>query len=172
MISLNLSVPEFSEFPINIQKLYAQFAYYQEFEPNRVIVRQGHHPTYYYMIISGLGLVIEASNTSNEDLVYTPMNMLKRGDSFGELAIINNTKRTASVRVHGNKPLCMLCVNKDDFYRIQGGKNLIDKLNFLQTSVPLLNNIEYPFDLLEKENTKSHVCFSIYYRKGTFFQNF
>lgn len=106
MISLNFSVPEFSELPLRIQKTWARHAFYQEFEPDRVIVRQGHFPTNYYMIVSGKALVIEASaswinkNSSDEDaLVYTPLLTLKRGDCFGELAIINNSKRTSSIKV-------------------------------------------------------------------------
>jgi CRP-like cAMP-binding protein len=168
MISLNFSVPEFSEFPINIQRLYASHSYYQEFEPDRVIVRQGHFPIHYYMIISGVGLVIEASanNIQSEELIYTPKRVLTRGDCFGDRAIINNSKRTASVRVHGNKPLCMLSVDKEGFYLIQGNRNNKDKLDFLLTSVPLLNSIEYPFHLLEKDNRDNRACFSMYYRNG------
>lgn len=96
LISLNFSVPEFSEYPLNIQKMWAQLSFYQEFEPDRVIVRQGHYPTYYYMIISGNVMVIEATSswtrnkTNTDELVYTPKHTLKRGDCFGDLAIINN----------------------------------------------------------------------------------
>lgn len=106
MISLNFSVPEFSELPLRIQRTWAQHAFYQEFEPGRVIVRQGHFPTNYYMIVSGKALVIEAStswitkNSTDEDsIMYTPLLTLKRGDCFGEVAIINNSKRTSSIKV-------------------------------------------------------------------------
>lgn len=128
MISLNFSVPEFSELPIRIQKMWAQRAFYQEFEPERMIVRQGHYPLYYYMVISGKALVIEASTSwttaasnsmklerkasiassndlsnvgpNDEDgLVYTPLSAIKRGDCFGDTAIINNTKRDSSIKV-------------------------------------------------------------------------
>lgn len=110
VISLNFSVPEFSELPIRIQKMWAKRAFYQEFEPDRVIVRQGHYPTYYYMIVSGKAMVIEASTswtskaatgstTDDDGLIYTPLLALKRGDCFGDLAIINNSKRTSSIKV-------------------------------------------------------------------------
>lgn len=60
-----------------------------------------------------------------------------------------------------------MCVDKEDFFRIQGSKSSRDKLKFLKTNVPLLNLVEYPFDELEAENVKTvQVCFSIYFRHG------
>lgn len=113
MISLNFSVPEFSELPIHIQRMWARRAYYQEFETDRVIVRQGHYATYYYMIVSGKAIVIEASASwplpstdpeesnagGGDNLVYTPLRVIKRGECFGEVAIMNNSKRTSSIKV-------------------------------------------------------------------------
>lgn len=63
----------------------------------------------------------------------------------------------------------MLCVDKDDFFLMQGSRNSKDKLKFLKTNVPLLNKIQYPFDKLERDSRKrqhQQACISIYYRKG------
>lgn len=70
-------------------------------------------------------------------------------------------------KVSGNKPLCLLCVEKEDFFLIQGSKSTHDKLKFLKSSVPLLNHVNYPFEAIEAENKrKVQVCFSRYYRNG------
>jgi hypothetical protein len=41
IVSLNFAVPEFSDFPIFMQKQIAKLAVFVEFEPGRVIIRQG-----------------------------------------------------------------------------------------------------------------------------------
>ena len=41
IISLNFAVPEFSDFPIFMQKQIAKLSVFVEFEPGRVIIRQG-----------------------------------------------------------------------------------------------------------------------------------
>lgn len=53
--SLVDSVPEFQDFPVYIQKSIIQRAYFQEFEPGRVIIRQNHRAFNYYFILSGIG---------------------------------------------------------------------------------------------------------------------
>jgi CRP-like cAMP-binding protein len=165
IVALNFSVPEFADFPIYMQNLIASFARYEEFEPGRVIVRQGHYAENFYMIISGNANVIEASQSGHGDEVdLHPISYLKRGDSFGDLAIINNVRRTATVTVHGTRLLCLLAIDKEDFFLIQSPvSNQAQKEQFLRNKVPLLSLLNYP--IAELLNEKK-ACFPIFYRTG------
>lgn len=169
IISLNFSVPEFVDYPIYMQKMIARHAFYQEFEPGRVLIRQGHLPNNYYMIISGSALVIETRTSSlKDDFVYTPVSTLKRGDTFGDQAIINNTTRNSSVTVHGNRPICLLSLDKEAFYLIQTPiSSESQKFEFLTNKVHLLNFVGYPFHKLASDNQTNQAYFSIYYKNGS-----
>ena len=103
IISLNFAVPEFSDFPIFMQKQIAKLSVFVEFEPGRVIIRQGNNfkvfflnfklfdnfvkkmvlgdpPHYYYMTISGTALVINSRKSGDGDeLIHTPIATIKRG---------------------------------------------------------------------------------------------
>ena len=56
------TVPEFQDFPAYIQKSIVKRAYFQEFEPGRVIIRQNHRAYNYYFILSGIGLSKQNKN--------------------------------------------------------------------------------------------------------------
>ena len=55
------------------------------FEPNRVIIRQGHKSEIYYLILSGTAVVTvsssEHSNTGDPSIKHVAF--LKKGNSFG-----------------------------------------------------------------------------------------
>jgi CRP-like cAMP-binding protein len=52
--SLIEAVPEYEDFPNNIQKSIARVAMLQEFEAGRVIIRQNHKADNFYFIVSGI----------------------------------------------------------------------------------------------------------------------
>lgn len=132
IISLNFSVPEFIEYPIYMQKMIATYSFFQEYEPGRVIIRQGHMADNYYLIIAGNALEIKHFSTSDDPIAkdeyeYRAISALKRGDTFGDTSIINNTLRHSSVTVHGNKPLSLLCIDKEDFFEFKHQLQMILK---------------------------------------------
>jgi hypothetical protein len=49
------TVPEFEDFPIEVQDKILKRCLVQEFESNRVIIRQNHKADYFYFIVSGIG---------------------------------------------------------------------------------------------------------------------
>jgi hypothetical protein len=51
--AINQMVPEFDEFPQHIKKSFIRYGYYEEFEPGRMILKEGHFASYYYLIVSG-----------------------------------------------------------------------------------------------------------------------
>lgn len=52
--SLIESVPDFMDFPLNIQHSIVKYGVLQEFESGRTIIRQNHKADNYYFIISGI----------------------------------------------------------------------------------------------------------------------
>ena len=165
-ICLSFSVPEFLEFPIHMQKRIALYAYYEEYGPSRVIIRQGHEAHNYYMIITGNALIIDTKKESrSDDYVYKPIAHLKRGDCFGDLALINNTRRASTITVCGEHPLSVLVIEREDFFRVQTPITSEAERNlFLKNKVSVLQAINYPVEILNQTQQKN--LFSIYYRNG------
>ncbi|CAF0883056.1 unnamed protein product [Brachionus calyciflorus] len=164
IISLSFSVPEFLDFPIYMQRMIAKFSFYAEFDPNRVIIRQGHIPENYYFVISGIALELKNSLLQTQ---ATPVSVFKRGDSFGDKAIIKNTLRLTSVTVSGNRPICLLYLEKEEFYKIQTPvSNEKERMEFLETKVKLLNMVKYDFKKLVNDNRNNQALCSIYFKNG------
>ncbi len=164
VVGLNFAMPEFKEYPDHIQRMLASIANYEEYEPGRVILRQGHNPLRYYIVISGIATVVKASNKAGTDeTVYTPVLVLKRGDAFGEIAILNNIKRTSSIIADGLKPVCLLSIDKEDFFQMQSSDENNEKLiEYLKKDVQLFKNLHMSLSL---ERSKNKII-SVYYRNG------
>jgi len=73
----------------------------QAFKEGEIIVKQGDIGHGFYIIIEGEGLVtrVEPSDPSSEP---TAIGELKKGDHFGEAALINDSERGATVTAKGN----------------------------------------------------------------------
>jgi hypothetical protein len=168
---LNLFVPEFSEFPNYTQRMIVQNATYLEYEPARVILRQGHVSENFYIILFGTALAIEAVSKpdvdgNSGDIAFLISGSLKRGDYFGDQAIINKSRQPTSIYVSGENHIVLLCISKHMFYRIQTPSNDAENMNFLKENLVLLNAIDYPFDSLDSLPKSTRAYFSIYYRPG------
>ena len=163
LAALNFVVPEFDDYPASIQESIVGNAFYQEIEPHKVIIRQGHRAEKYYLIVSGAALVIQMSYADKGELVRTPLKRIKRGQTFGEYAILNNSERAATV-VNANKKLCLLTLEKDDFYLINDPlSQRKEKIAFIRERCPIFSKFHFPLDLIE--NNK-RVFTAVYYRKG------
>lgn len=183
---LDLFVPEFNQYPKAMQRMLLASAIYQEFEPGRVILRQGHVPENFYFILNGNGLLIEASpvqkndlhlldtrqrrGSESDELKFTIKSVLKKGDHFGDEAIIRNVRQPFSVYATGTGNIILLSVTKEMFFQIQQqNKESTDHLGFMRERVDILRVIEYPFDELEQiHKFKRRAYFSIYFRPGNF----
>lgn len=66
----------------------------ENYEPGRVILREGRVGAAFFLIVSGSIEVIKALGTPGEKVV----NRLGAGDFFGEIANMKHTTRVASVR--------------------------------------------------------------------------
>ncbi len=103
----------FSEIPTsNLQEIFDLF------EPRNVvtgdiIIKQGDHGDYYYLIQSGRYQVSRRASDTAED---TKLAELIEGDHFGEEALIGSTLRNATVSVVSDGVLLRL--KEDDFLRL------------------------------------------------------
>jgi CRP-like cAMP-binding protein len=96
------SVPLFSGLDKRTVKRLAQQGTLRTFEPGEVIVKEGSTAAALYIIVSGK-VVVERSDTEG------PIGELRPGDFFGELALIEDHARTATVRAL-TETQCMLYV--------------------------------------------------------------
>jgi hypothetical protein len=97
-----------------------------------------------------------------------------KGDCFGDVSIINNSNRNATITVKGNQPLCLLLIDRENFFAIQSPmisrtEKHKAELEFLRSKVKLLSNLNYPFDDLTTLNQNNNAYCSIYYRQGKYY---
>jgi CRP-like cAMP-binding protein len=164
--AINQIVPEFEEFPQNMQKSFVQYGFYEEFEPGRIILKEGHPASNYYFIISGAAMVTIVSNDEiTGEVKNRPISFLKRGNTFGDSALINNSRRSSTVISHGDHVVGLISIYKEDFFRFSSpALSFQDRKIFLNSQVPILNMINYPVECLNTLSDK--LCKTVYYKKG------
>src|SRR5581483_1936655 len=63
----------------------------------QVIVREGDDADAFYVVVSGTARVLKRAENGEE----VPLNLLGRGESFGEMSLLSDSTRTATVRASG-----------------------------------------------------------------------
>jgi cAMP-dependent protein kinase regulator len=95
---------------------------------NEFVFQEGDKGEEFYIIEEGEVDCLKKSKAS-EDLMF--IRKLKRGDHFGELALINNKSRSLSIRV--SSPECrLLKLDRDTFIRILGSIETNLKMDYGQ----------------------------------------
>lgn len=156
------TLESFSELPLHMQQDVCKVAWLQSLPPNKVIIKQDHVAENFYFIINGTVTVL-SENDPTKDSPFTSLATLKRGSSFGETAIMNNVRRTASVV--SNDPVQLLVIGKEDYKRIFMGQT---KSGEEPAHLKFCRNLDFladwPVDLLlaHPEN-----CLFHYFRRGT-----
>ena len=82
----------------------------KNFGVNQTIIREGEAGDAFYLLRSGRARVIKESNG------HKVLNVLKAGDSFGELALLTDQPRAATVITE--EPSSVFCLKKAEFDRI------------------------------------------------------
>jgi len=90
-------LPGFRAMAEDVRSLVAE-----AFEPvaygfGAVIVREGEDADAFYVLVSGTARVVKRTEQGQE----VPLNLLRRGDSFGEIGLLSDSKRIATVRASG-----------------------------------------------------------------------
>ncbi|XP_041454073.1 uncharacterized protein LOC121407181 isoform X1 [Lytechinus variegatus] len=107
----------FTEYQQETQVALAKYMEYLRFEPRRIVVKEGHVASGFYIILSGTCLVNQKENDPrNGETFVRTITQLTTGESFGEYSLLHNTVRSASVVCKDEVEV--LLINKDDFDNI------------------------------------------------------
>ncbi|KAK6485973.1 cyclic nucleotide-binding domain-containing protein 2-like [Huso huso] len=130
---------------------------HKSFGPGRVIIREGHVPQNFYLILSGTALVTKTSinRQTGEPFVRTAA-FLKKGKTFGDVAILNGARRNATVLCHNT--VSLLSVPRQDFIN-----------TFMSHFITFLRKIEvlsgWPVENLP--DNKPGICIHTFFRRNT-----
>ena len=103
----------FSRMPMaNIQQLFDRLEPV-EYEAGAVVIRQGDPGDYYYIISEGRCAVSRKPSARSDDIKIAELGI---GDSFGEEALISNSKRNATITMQSAGVVMRL--GKDDFVEL------------------------------------------------------
>mmetsp|Transcript_15697 Transcript_15697/g.28641 ORF Transcript_15697/g.28641 Transcript_15697/m.28641 type:complete len:461 (-) Transcript_15697:15-1397(-) len=107
----------------------------QHFPAKSVIVNIGGPGDAFYIVLKGRlsVLLFKKRKNDEEEETYREVGELHPGDSFGELALLTNAPRSATIKAKEASALGVL--TSDDFQKILGGledKKLSRKINFLK----------------------------------------
>ncbi|KAL3880118.1 hypothetical protein ACJMK2_032387 [Sinanodonta woodiana] len=153
----------FQDYPGNVQIQLAKCMEYESYEARRMILKQGHRPEAFYIILSGsvLANIQDTSPTTGKTFVRT-VHEMSAGDTFGEIALIEDCMRTASIICKTSVEL--LVIMKDDFdaiIRTPLTRQMEDHIAFCK-SMPLLQ--DFPCDKLASQ--PRHFFYQ-YFSKGS-----
>jgi CRP-like cAMP-binding protein/cytochrome P450 len=100
----------------------------QRFAPGQVVIQQGDEADRFYVVVAGNAEVVN-HHPGGDDIVLA---MLGPGEYFGEIGILHNRPRTATVRAVGNVNLEVLSLAREHFLALsdsahQTGQAIADK---------------------------------------------
>ena len=107
----------FDKYSLYVRKELSRILYYEAYEAGRVLVRQGDPGFSFYIIVNGSVFVevLETDPLSGRKQ-YHIVNELGPGDSFGELALLHDAVRNATIVCKEYTEL--MTVDKPDFEKI------------------------------------------------------
>ncbi|KAL4230434.1 hypothetical protein ACF0H5_010816 [Mactra antiquata] len=153
-----------SEYPVDTQEKLCKVAWYQTIGAKKVIVRQGHHAESFYFILSGMAFVkkMVQDPCTGESKAQVAARLTK-GHSFGEIGLLFDTLRTATVE--STTPMELLVVGKEDFVRIfmkaENPDEEPEHVKFLR-KVPFMKT--WPTEVLKLE---PGACLAHYFKRGS-----
>ncbi|KAF7405078.1 hypothetical protein HZH66_003984 [Vespula vulgaris] len=138
----------FRKYPEEHRKLLTSECLYQYLPRNRVIVRQGHKAWNLYFIINGeVNLSRVVTDNITGETMEVDMGSMHPGDIFGEIALLHNIPRTATIVT--KTPVDLILISLEDFNEILRD-NLMNEWNVLQDA---LVNFNY-FKLWDEETIR------------------
>ena len=112
-----MKLPCFSRYSLYVRQELAHVLYYEAFEKGRVVIRQGDTGYSFYFIVSGSVLVeIQDKDPIHDTVRNSIVGELGAGSTFGDLALLNNDVRRATIVCKENCEF--LKVDKMDFNKI------------------------------------------------------
>ncbi|XP_033742226.1 cyclic nucleotide-binding domain-containing protein 2-like [Pecten maximus] len=145
------SLRSFAEYPLHMQEKLAKVAWFEIVPAKRIIIRQGHFAENFYFILSGQAVVtLLLRNPKTGASFVKTATIMRRGMSFGELALLHHSRRTATVTSQGGCQL--LTIGRQDFFDIfmsgQGDQipehiRFVSQCDFMK-DWPIDNLLEHP----------------------------
>ncbi|KAK2165933.1 hypothetical protein LSH36_44g09002 [Paralvinella palmiformis] len=89
-------LPTFRNWTVVILLNFCRYAVYQKYQPKQVIIKRGHYPEGYYIILSGKVLVSECVAGVGGDTSRSTYE-LTCGDIFGDKELVDNLPRQSTV---------------------------------------------------------------------------
>jgi len=83
----------------------------QTYGPGEIIIQQGDTPDRFYILISGRVEIVHEDLDGDVEIV----DFRGSGDYFGEIGLLTDQPRTATVRVHQEDEVEVLAMNRQDF---------------------------------------------------------
>ena len=102
-------LPGFRAMPTEVRSLVNDAFEPVSYDFGSVIVREGDDADAFYVLVSGTARVVKQAEQGTE----VPLNLLRRGDSFGEMGLVGDSTRMATVRA--SAPVEALRLDKDVF---------------------------------------------------------
>ncbi|OAF66611.1 hypothetical protein A3Q56_05669 [Intoshia linei] len=136
--SVLIDLQSYRKYKKDMQKMFCKVVRYERIGRRRVILRKGHIGYNLYFVYSG---IVSVLMDKDNDSVFVKQNVvsLKRGACFGEIALIENTRRTATVICSHDTELFV--IDKEDFHEnhldIKWQEEFDFRFNFFKKWEPL-----------------------------------
>jgi CRP-like cAMP-binding protein len=112
-VGLLYNLPMFAPLPLAVTELLATEIEPRQFPAGAVVMREGEAGDHFHLIVDGSAAV---------SVRGAPRPSLHRGDGFGEIALLRDIPRTATVTAEG--PLRTLALGRDEFLTAVTGNSL------------------------------------------------
>lgn len=146
------------------QLLIIKHSLFEEYEPQRILIRQNTSQRSFYFVIQGICVATKKVESSD-----TLVEFLHTGDTFGYKEVLYKNKSKTTITTTGYQNVCLLSIDMNDFLSIfEPIDDASMKIEFLSKNVPELNAINYNFESLF-QNTDNHQTDynTVFYKKGT-----
>ncbi|XP_060065146.1 uncharacterized protein LOC132545480 [Ylistrum balloti] len=162
ILSLMRDNTSFKDYPAHTQIHLAMCMEYQTYEARRVILRQGHIPSAFYIMLSGAAIVnTKDLNPSTGKPFFRTVHEIVAGDIFGEIALLESGRRTATVIC--KTPCELLVVQKEDFDEIIKVPLMLEKVEHINFCRDLPVFRDFPCEVFADHTSG---FFYQYFRKG------
>jgi CRP-like cAMP-binding protein len=84
-----MSQPFFAALPVELIQVFYSFGVVVDYESNKLVIQQGQQAEDFFLILRGSAFV---------EVNGQPVNTLNQGEFFGEIALLHDSRRTASIR--------------------------------------------------------------------------
>jgi CRP-like cAMP-binding protein len=150
----------FCDYPPHIQKILCHIGWYQWLEKGRVILKEGHPASGFYFLLSGSVGIYQKRDGGEPELINT----VEEGQSFGEFALMNDTKRTTTCIAAGVVEL--FAIGKSDYIdlSLRQVKLSYQRAMYLEFCRKIAVLRVFPLQYLQEQ---PDICKLTYYKPGS-----